>query len=202
MSPAATALGSPAAPGSPPASPGVRTERTHGTRRYRRLGLRSAAESGSGEAAPRRPLSFLQALRSSEDGLRLHGDRLWSLLLPLRPWIAHSWLIAGDNRERGEQVGMSPNSLLQSCLGFAVRSAKQMGHRKRPGARSLVRRASEHGRMGEREMQPHPDSEGTRAELVILCLPPAIRICPGGVYAVKLQLGHRRRPDGQTTLAL
>ena len=25
--------------------------------------------------------------------------------------------------------------------------------------------------MGEREMQPHPDSEGTRAELVILCLP-------------------------------
>ena len=66
---------------------------------------------------------------------------------------------------------MSPNSLLQSCLGFAVRSAKQMGHRKRPGARSLVRRASEHGRMGEREMQPHPDSEGTRAELVILCLP-------------------------------
>ena len=66
---------------------------------------------------------------------------------------------------------MSPNSLLQSCLGFAVRSAKQMRHRKRPGARSLVRRASEHGRMGEREMQPHPDSEGTRAELVILCLP-------------------------------
>ena len=36
----------------------------------------------------------------------------------------------------------------------------------------------------------------------MLCLPPAIRICPGGVYAVKLQLGHRRRPDGQTTLVL
>ena len=198
MSPAATALGSPAA------SPGVRTERTHGTRRLSPPGAQVRSRVGKWGSCS--PTPTVVSPGSAIVRGRAASSRGPSVV-PSAPFAAldrtlMASLTAGDDRESGERVGMSPNVRLQSCLGFAVRSAKQMGHRKRPGARSLVRRASEHGRMGEREMQPHPDSEGTRAELVILCLPPAIRICPGGVYAVKLQLGHRRRPDGQTTLVL
>ena len=108
-------------------------------------------------------------------------------------------LTAGDNREQGERVGTSPNARLQSCLGFAVRSAKRDTESVRGLARSLVRRASEDG--GERNATSG-GLGGNACGVAMLCLPPAIRICPGGVYAVKLQLGHRRRPDGQTTLVL
>ena len=61
-----------------------------GTAGSRRLGLRSAAESGGGEAAPRRPLSFFQAFRSTENGLGLHRDCPWFFPFTLLPWITHS----------------------------------------------------------------------------------------------------------------
>ena len=143
--------------------PGERT----GQGGSRRLGLRSAAESGGGEAAPRRPLSFLRALLSSEAGLRLHGARLWSLLLPLRPWIAHSWL--PSPRVIIGSVAQCPAPVLPGPCGQKRRTdVTQKGSGavrwRMLGARSLVRRASEHGRMGEREMQPPADSEGTGAE--------------------------------------
>ena len=46
-------------------------------------------------------------------------------------------LTAGDNRERGERVGTSPNARLQSCLGFAVRSAKHVTQKASGAVRGL-----------------------------------------------------------------
>ena len=46
-------------------------------------------------------------------------------------------LTAGDNRERGERVGTSPNARLQSCLGFAVRSAKHVTQKASGALRGL-----------------------------------------------------------------
>ena len=169
MSPAATALGSPAAPGSPPTSRGVRTERTHGTRRLSPPGAQVRSRVGKWGGCS--PTPTVVSPGSAIVRSRAASSRGPSVV-PSAPFAAldrtlMASLTAGDDRESGERVGMSPNVRLQSCLGFAVRSDTESVRAVRwrmLGARSLVRRASEHGRMGEREMQPHPDSEGTRAE--------------------------------------
>ena len=144
----------------------MRTERTHGTRRLSPPG--APVRSRVGKWGSCSPTPTVVSPGSAVVRGRAASSRGPSVVSSV-PFAAldHTLmasLTAGDNRERGERVGTSPNARLQSCLGFAVRSAKRDTESVRGLARSLVRRASEHGRMGEREMQPPADSEGTRAE--------------------------------------
>ena len=104
--------------------------------RPRRLALNSAPGTGSEVAAPRRPLSFLQPLRSSAG----RAASSWGLpVVPTVPlaasavvWTPHTrvpspWVTTG----RGRRARRSPNARLQSFLGSAVGSAKCL--RQRPG---------------------------------------------------------------------
>ena len=88
-------------------------------------------------------------------------------------------LTARVNRERSERVKREPHARLQSCLGSAVRSAKQMLEaqkasaavtwrvlRKREPGAPLVSEKPVNGRMREREMQPPAHSEGTSGDAV------------------------------------
>ena len=97
--------------------------------RPRGLGFRSAPGPGSGVPAPRRPLLFLQALRSSAGRAVFAGTACGRLCSPsvlggcMDP--THTGPFGGgDYRERSGRARRSPKARHQPCLGSAVRSAK------------------------------------------------------------------------------
>ena len=97
--------------------------------RARGLRFRSAPGPGSGVPALRRPLLFLQALRSSAGRAVFAGTACGRFCSPsvlggcMDP--THTGPFGGgDNRERSGRARRSPNARHQPCLGSAVRSAK------------------------------------------------------------------------------
>ena len=165
MSPAATALGSPAAPGSPPTSRGVRTERTHGTRRLSPPGAQVRSRVGKwGSCSPTPTVVSPGSAIIRGRAVSTRGP----LVVPPFPFAAldptlTNPLTARVNRERSERVKREPHARLQSCLGSAVRSAKQMLEaqkasaavtwrvlRKREPGAPLVSEKPVNGRMRER----------------------------------------------------
>ena len=126
--------GFPGRPWIPSTSPGVRTEQGAS----RRLGLRSAESREVGKLLPAPTVvspgsAIVRGRAASSQGPSVVS----SVPLAALDRTLKASLTAGDNRERGERVGTSPNARLQSCLGFAVRSAKHVTQKASGAVRGL-----------------------------------------------------------------
>ena len=180
----------PAFPGSWSSSAGVGAGRTRGTRR-RWAALpatpRVLAAWGSGpqqrreagKLLPDAHCRFSRLCDRTRPGCVFTGTACGPIFSLCGPRLhTHESPHRGGNRERGERVKKEPYAR-QSCLGSAVRNAKQMFETESVRGRPVdgpketrvwrpfsLRRASTrvNGRMGEREMQLPAQSEGTRAE--------------------------------------
>ena len=190
VSSASSALGSAGRPWIPSSSPGVGAGRTRGTRRRwaalpaapRVLAAWGSGPQRSREAGKLLPdahCRFSRLCDRTRPGCVFTGTACGPIFSLCGPRLhTHESPHRGGTRERGERVKKEPYAR-QSCLGSAVRNAKQMFETESVRGRPVdgpketrvwrpfsLRRASTrvNGRMGEREMQPPPDSEGTRAE--------------------------------------